>query len=390
MGHGGKIRRAGRQTGVVHRHPRRSIAAIAATAAGLALVACSGGVRRTALPVDDVGRPLPEGVTLDGWQPVVAGIRVRRGHAIEAFGLDGVGRPQDLTVVEVDLRTPGLRVVTSPGGGPDGPARPGHRVHTAGGTLHDLVAQRPEVRVAINANFFWPCCELAGGPPVGMTLFGLAMEGGRLVADPAERQEPPGCAPITAVPDAAAVGAPVLLVDGAGRATVQLLAAADQVPVGTVAAVAGGPQPAGPTDACPVEDGYPPQRSVPGPPFLLRGGETDVQPSAAPPEQLAARSFVGVGDGGHRLLLATVDGSDAGGVAFFDEASWLQLLGARDGLNLDGGGSSSLVLSTIGLARPPPSPCPRHDVTELLNVVDNAGRCRERLIGTYLGISTAG
>jgi hypothetical protein len=355
-------------------------------------------------------------------------VRLRRGHAEAAFGLDGVARPQDLTAVEVDLATPGLRFVTNPpsSGPAPGPARPGHQVHTRGGALTDLVAARPEVLVAVNANFFWPCCARRGSDPapVGMTVFGLAVDGGTVVSGPAAPQGAGACAPVPAVPDPGAVGAPALLIDRANRVSLATVTAADPVPADIQAAVAGGPQPDGRTPPpCGEHDGYPPGRPVPGPAFLLRDGRTTATPAAAPPELVAGRTFVGLtgaraagsgpadaraagsgpdaraagsgpdaraagsGDGsGRRLVLATIDGSDTGGAAFFDEASWLLLLGATEGLNLDGGGSSAMVLNAAGLARVPVAPCPADGPVRLLDVPDNGGRCRERLVGTYLGV----
>jgi hypothetical protein len=370
-----------------------AVAAVAAVASGACGSDRSLGdgpgtpAAERALTTADDGSALPSGVTLTPWHEVVPGIRLRRGHAMTAFGADTVARPQDLTVLDVDLATPGLRFVTNPAGGPGAPPRPGHRVHTTGGALTDLAAARPEVRFAVNANFFWPCCSPRGSAPVGMTLFGLAVEGGAVVADPSEPQRPGGCPPAPAVPDGRSVGAPALLIDRANRASFRLVSAADPVPPDTQVAVAGGPQPDGRTPpACGAYDGYPPERPVPGPPFLLRGGQTDTVALADPPESVAGRTFVGSSAGGRRLLVATIDGSDTGGAAFHDEAAWLGLLGAGDGLNLDGGGSSSLALNTAGLAPPPAVPCPQDGPVVLLDVPDNGGRCRERLIGTYLGV----
>jgi hypothetical protein len=335
----------------------------------------------------DDGSSLPAGVTLTPWREVVPGVRLRRGHATDAFGLPGVGRPQDLTVVDVDLTTPGLRFVTNPAGGPEDPPRPGHQVHTAGGALTDLLAARPDVLVAVNANFFWPCCAARGSAPVGMTLFGLAVDGATVVADPAAPQGAGGCGPVAAVPDGGSVGAPALVIDRSGRASFEMVSAGDPGPPDIEAAVAGGPQPDGRTPPpCGAYDGYPPERPVPGPAFLRRGGHSDAVPRPDPPEIVAGRTFVGLSADRHRLLLATVDGSDTAGAAFADEAAWLALLGATDGLNLDGGGSTAMALDTTGLASPPDSPCPHDGPVVLLDVPGNAGPCRERLIGTYLGV----
>ncbi len=365
--------------------------------------------------VTDAGAALPAGVTLTTWRPLAPGVRLRRGHATSAFEVPDTERAQDLTVVDIDLATPGLHFVTNPAGGRDDPARPGHQVNATGGSLTQLIAARPEVLVAVNANFFWPCCArpdptagsaegaVAGEPTaadptsahpltpppsaIGMTLFGLAVDDGRIVSDPARTQLVAGCPPVPAVPDHGSVGAPALLIDRANHVSFAVMAATDPIPADLAAAVAGGPQPDGTTPPpCGPYDGYPPGRPVPGPAFLLRDGQTETVARARPPEIVAGRTFVGT-TADHHLLLATVDGSETGGAAFADEAAWLQLLGAREGLNLDGGGSTSMAIDTAGVADPPPGACPQQGGTvELLDVPDNGGRCHERLIGTYLGV----
>jgi hypothetical protein len=366
----------------------------------------------TFVAADDAGHPLPPGVTLTAWQPLFTGIRLRRGHATDAFGLPGTTRPQDLTVLDIDLATPGLRFETNPAGGVDQPPRPGHQVHTAGGTLHDLVAAHSEIKVAINANFFWPCCYPGGadatanggaGGPVGMTLLGLAVDDGHVVSDPSQSQQPAGagCAESPAVPRGA-VGATALEIDRSNRASITDAAAGDPIPQDLQVAVAGGPQPDPPDPGSCQADDYPPQRPIAGPARLLQDGRTETTPSAEPPEIVAGRTFVGLAEHGTHLLLATVDGSDLEGAAFADEAAWLQLLGATDGLNLDGGGSTTMVADVAGLTAPPPTPCPAghpadapgHDAVVELNVPAGyqlpgergVPLCRERLIGTYLGV----
>lgn len=59
----------------------------------------------------------------------------------------------------------------------------------------------------------------------------------------------------------------------------------------------------------------------------------------------AVRTAVGIGDGGHRLLLLALDGAPAyrTGLTVAELASVLRTMGATDGVNLDGGGSTTLV-----------------------------------------------
>jgi exopolysaccharide biosynthesis protein len=85
---------------------------------------------------------------------------------------------------------------------------------------------------------------------------------------------------------------------------------------------------------------------------LLRDGRTvvtgarDGHASIGMALRRQPRTLAGVtGDG--RLLLATVDGRDpkrSVGVSFPEAAAVLRWLGARDGLSLDGGGSTAMVV----------------------------------------------
>ncbi|MCW7944026.1 hypothetical protein AAW14_18665 [Streptomyces hygroscopicus] len=62
------------------------------------------------------------------------------------------------------------------------------------------------------------------------------------------------------------------------------------------------------------------------------------------------RTAVGIGNGGHRLLLLALDGGAGyrSGLTVAEVASALGRLGATDGFNLDGGGSTTLVVRPRG------------------------------------------
>ncbi|CAL9315937.1 hypothetical protein SUDANB25_05475 [Streptomyces sp. SudanB25_2051] len=64
----------------------------------------------------------------------------------------------------------------------------------------------------------------------------------------------------------------------------------------------------------------------------------------------AVRSAAGVADGGRRLLLLALDGGQEfrSGLTVVEVAALLRDLGASDGVNLDGGGSSTLVARMDG------------------------------------------
>jgi exopolysaccharide biosynthesis protein len=62
------------------------------------------------------------------------------------------------------------------------------------------------------------------------------------------------------------------------------------------------------------------------------------------------RSAAGIAGGGHRLLLLALDGASRyrSGLTVAELASALRSLGATEGFNLDGGGSSTLVVRRPG------------------------------------------
>ncbi|WP_149180006.1 phosphodiester glycosidase family protein [Streptomyces sp. TRM49041] len=80
---------------------------------------------------------------------------------------------------------------------------------------------------------------------------------------------------------------------------------------------------------------------------VLRGGEP---PAGMDPVTAAVRSAAGVAEGGRRLLLLALDGSPGfrRGLTVVEVAELLRDLGASDGVNLDGGGSSTLVARVGG------------------------------------------
>jgi exopolysaccharide biosynthesis protein len=83
---------------------------------------------------------------------------------------------------------------------------------------------------------------------------------------------------------------------------------------------------------------------------LLRDGVIDPQvdsTGAAGFRGPNPRTAVGVGANGRRLLLATIDGRQAGyslGTTLRETAEIMRALGAHDAINLDGGGSTTMVV----------------------------------------------
>jgi predicted phosphodiesterase len=83
---------------------------------------------------------------------------------------------------------------------------------------------------------------------------------------------------------------------------------------------------------------------------LVRDGKAIDFPPSTGNDALKPRTAIGWGDGGHRLLLVTVDGSAtfSPGLGFDDTAKLMARLGAADALMLDGGGSSEVVARRPG------------------------------------------
>jgi Phosphodiester glycosidase len=95
-----------------------------------------------------------------------------------------------------------------------------------------------------------------------------------------------------------------------------------------------------------------------GGPRVLRDGQADIQAAAEgyePPNDPGwahriadrnPRTMAGVDDAG-RLIMATVDGRQPGysvGLSYVEGAALMRALGARDAINLDGGGSATMVV----------------------------------------------
>jgi hypothetical protein len=96
-----------------------------------------------------------------------------------------------------------------------------------------------------------------------------------------------------------------------------------------------------------------PMESVGGFPVLLRDSlmpEGSATAGAAGFSGPNPRTAVGIGADGRRLLFVVIDGRQAGysaGATLTQTADLLRALGAREALNLDGGGSSALVVKNF-------------------------------------------
>lgn len=77
--------------------------------------------------------------------------------------------------------------------------------------------------------------------------------------------------------------------------------------------------------------------------ILLRGGQSVEQVNQA----IHPRTAIGVDKSGQYLFMVVIDGRQPGtseGVSLDELATWMQQFGAYDALNLDGGGSSAMII----------------------------------------------
>lgn len=235
--------------------------------------------------------PAPAAIKVDPWRPIFKGVELAKGEADAAES-----RLQKVRAVRVDLRDPDIELFTTPSNG----AAP---QETTSETTGEFV-RRHGVQLAINANFFSPCCR-----PGDKDLGGLALSRGTVVSPPV-RNGPGDC---------------VLAITKDNRAVMtksgDLFREADY------------------------------WTAVAGSGFVLESGVKP--PAVTDPKNVAAepRTAVGLSQDGRYLILLVIDGRLRGysmGATASELADWLLRFGAHHGLNLDGGGSTTLVRAEGG------------------------------------------
>ena len=245
-------------------------------------------VRITCLIVLGFGCASRAAIKVDAWTPIFQGVEFARGEADASEA-----RLQKVFAVRVDLRAPGVELFGTPDNG-DAPKE------TTSETTGEFL-QRHHLQVAINSNFYAPCCT-----PGDKDLIGLAVSRGTVVSPPVEKGT--GSAVLAITRDNHAT----ITKTGAGFSTANIWTA------------------------------------VAGSEIVLVGG---VKPALADVEfnkALHPRTAAGLSADGRYLILLAIDGRQPGysvGATMNDVADWLLRFGASDGLNLDGGGSTALVQS---------------------------------------------
>ena len=236
-------------------------------------------------------RPACAAITVGAWTPVFQGVEFARGEAD-----DSEPRLQRVGAVRVDLRAPGIELFSTPPGG----AAP---METTSETTGEFLAHY-RLQVAINANFYAPCCT-----PGDKDLLGLAMSRGTVVSPPVST----------------GTGSAALVVTRDNHATITK------------------------TSAGFTTRNY--WTAIAGSEIVLAGGAKPTLADTEFNKTLHPRTAVGLTKDRRYLILMIIDGRQPGysmGATMEEVADWLQRFGASEGLNLDGGGSTTLVRELDG------------------------------------------
>jgi hypothetical protein len=256
---------------------------------------------------------------LGGWTPVFQGVEHLNGQT-----LAGAYGNQVVHALRVDLQDPDVRFFTTP-------ASTNAQVYggeTIGQTTSQFLSSN-NLQAAINANFFFACCGLPEAPV--MYVFGLAVSRGIMVSQQ----------------DDAYYAATLVLTSN----NVPTIIATNWPPIdtnGIYTAVTGNR------------------------PLVLQGTNVALSGLANP------RTAIGYTQDKRYLILLTVDGRQPGysdGSTDFDTAQWLIRLGAYDAINLDGGGSTTMVIADG-----------RGGAIELNRAIDSYIPGHERICGNHFGV----
>jgi hypothetical protein len=118
---------------------------------------------------------------------------------------------------------------------------------------------------------------------------------------------------------------------------------------------------------------------VAGSNIIVHDGKAIIEDTSSFARSRHPRTAVGIAGDGKTLVLVVVDGRRAGvasGMSLTELAALMLELGCRDALNLDGGGSTEMVL--------------RNPRDGLLQVINHPSDGRERAVANVLGVSIRG
>lgn len=232
-------------------------------------------------------------VAISGFSPLYIGVDHATATVPSNPSDAGAPRTSRAYIVRVDLKSPGIAFTATPQSG---------TLETTSETTSQF-ATNMRVRVAVNANFFSPCCNAFAEPK---NVIGTLISNGQVISAPGSE---PGQSEA------------VLAITRNNRATIGNVTEIDFSKVYT--AVAG--------SAIIVKDGV----------------DTSAQsPPQGDPNNPNPRTLVGLSANGRYLYLAVIDGRVMGyslGTTNAQSAAMMLALGCDDALNLDGGGSSEIV-----------------------------------------------
>ncbi|MCF6310905.1 MAG: phosphodiester glycosidase family protein [Verrucomicrobiales bacterium] len=260
------------------------------------------------LPLQAQKPILLDGDTAPQWLPIFKGIEIARGMLTNDRDL------QKCVAVRIDLREPGIRFFATPG---NGAAAKETDSATAGGFL-----KKHQLQVVVNTSFFDPCCFGPAGE--AKDLSGLAVAQGELVS-PWSDTRPVGIA--------------------VSKNNRPFFVNRPPPKVGSL------------------------QFAVTGNTLLNEG-----KPTRKPNQKKEPRTAAGFSKDGRYLIFVVIDGRSlfrSKGANLYHTALWLIRFGAWQGCNLDGGGSSTLVMDN------------GKGGYRLLNYPSGG---RERFVGNLLGV----
>lgn len=221
-----------------------------------------------------------EDFQISAWEPLFRGVEMTRGTRTTSAG------PEAVIGLRPDLQSEGLRFFATEDNG-DAP------LETDGETAGQFL-KRHQLQLAINTAFFSPCCRYLGSEP--LDLIGFAVSQGKQISSWS-----------SAKPVAITIS----------RDHQVALVRSEPEPIDSLWFACAGME-------------------------LLHQG----RPVTGQNDNRHPRTAAGVTRNGRHLILLIIDGRQPKhsiGASLHDTARWLIALGAHDGINLDGGGSTILV-----------------------------------------------
>lgn len=257
---------------------------------------------------------------LPRWRPIYQGIEF-------AELANDKPRPLVVSALRIDTAAEGLELFTTPGNGEA-------RLETNGQTTRAFLEEH-DLDVAINTHFFSPCCNIIPGEPKDLT--GLAIAQGEHVSPASIKSQRDIFIFEAGVHERGSLDA-VMLTSG------QM----DQL------------------------EGFTPTHAIAGRTILYHGRVVEGGDKFS--TTLHPRTLVGLSEDYNTLYLVTIDGRQLGystGASLAEAAAIMFHLGAAMALNVDGGGSTTMII---------------RDADGASQVANSPSSGFERVVGSNLGL----